>query len=460
MSQTLPRALKRLGHEVSIVSPKYRSAKYSHCAIEKIDKTINVPISWKVNTGQLFRSKIEGIPVYLIANDQLFDREGLYGTEYGDYQDNAERFIFFSRAVLEMCVTLDLDLDVIHCNDWQTALIPVYLKTIYGHIPILSKIATLYTIHNLGYQGIFWHYDMPLTGLPWELFVPAALEFFGKINFMKGGIIFSDIINTVSRNYLKEIQTEPDGYGLDGVLRDRAQDLFFVLNGVDYNTWDPATDPYIATNYTQDTIENKVLCKTDLRKVFGLKDSDDPILAMVSKLIDRKGLDLVTKAFKDVMSLDLQLVVCGRGEDRYHAFLDSQASIYRGRLGIKIGYNTTLWRKIIAGGDIFLMPSKYEPCGLDQLYSMKYGTIPIVRAVGGLDDTVSDYNNLSGEGTGFKFSDYTPEALINAITRALNLYRDRRSWLRFMRQAMAQDFSWETSVQRYVELYQKAVAKK
>jgi len=456
----LPKALKGLGHEVIIVSPKYRSVKYSNLAIKKIDKIINVPISWKLNTGHLFRSEIDGIPVYLIARDELFDRDGIYGTEYGDYQDNAERFIFFSRAVLELCITLNLNVDVIHCNDWYTALIPVYLKTLYKDMPVFSKVASLYTIHNLGYQGIFWQYDMPLTSLPWELFAPSALEFYGKINFMKGGIVFADIVNTVSRKYLAEIQTEADGCGLDGVLRERSQDLFFVSNGVDYDTWNPATDHWIVANYTQDSIKNKALCKTDLRKVFDLNDSGSPLVVMVSKLVDRKGLDLVTRAFNDIISLDLQLVVLGKGEDRYQSFLVKMAAKYKGKLGIYIGHDVALNHKILAGADIFLMPSKYEPCGLDQLYSLKYGTIPIVRAVGGLDDTVSDYDTSSGMGTGFKFTDYTPEGLIGAIERAINLFKDKHAWLKLMKQAMAQDFSWGASVHKYVELYKKAIAKR
>ncbi|HIC90901.1 MAG TPA: glycogen synthase GlgA [Syntrophaceae bacterium] len=460
VSHGLPKALKRLGHEVIIVSPKYRSVEYSNLAIKKTNKTLGVPISWKMYAGQVFKSEIDGIPVYLIARDELFDRDGIYGTEYGDYQDNAERFTFFSRAVLELCITLNLDVDVIHCNDWHTALIPVYLKTLYKDMPILSKVASLYTIHNLGYQGIFWQYDMPLTGLPWELFAPSALEFYGKINFMKGGIVFADIINTVSRKYLTEIQTEANGCGLDGVLRERSQDLFFVFNGVDYDIWNPATDQWIAANYAQDSIENKALCKADLRRVFDLNDSDSPLIVMVSKLIDRKGLDLVTRAFDNIISLDLQLVILGKGEDRYQTFLVDMATKYKGKLGIYIGYDAALNHKILAGSDIFLMPSKYEPCGLDQLYSLKYGTIPIVRAVGGLDDTVVDYDTSSGIGTGFKFTDYTPEALMGAIERAINLFKDKHAWLKLMKQAMTQDFSWESSAHRYVELYKKAIAKR
>lgn len=460
VSQALPKALKHLGHEVSIVSPKYRSVKYSNCVIEKIDNIINVPISLKLKTGQLFRSEIDGIPVYLIARDELFDRDGIYGTEYGDYQDNAERFIFFCRAVLELCIALNLDVDVIHCNDWHTALVPVYLKTLYKDMPIFSKVASLYTIHNLGYQGIFWQYDMPLTGLPWELFAPSALEFYGNINFMKGGIVFADIINTVSRKYLAEIQTKADGCGLDGVLRERSQDLFFVFDGVDYDTWNPATDRWIAANYTQDSIENKALCKADLRKVFDLNYSDSPLIAMVSKLVDRKGLDLLTRAFDNIISLDLQLVVLGRGEDRYQTFLVDMAAKYKGKLGIYIGCDAALNHKVLAGSDMFLVPSKYEPCGLDQLYSLKYGTVPIVRAVGGLDDTISDYDTSSDMGTGFKFTDYTPEALIGAIERAINLFKDKHAWLKLMKRAMAQDFSWESSAHGYVELYKKAIAKR
>jgi starch synthase len=459
VSHALPKALRKLGHEVAIVSPKYRQVKYSKMAIEETNVTLNVPISWRTDPGQVFRSEIDGVSVYLIGRDELFDRDEIYGTKYGDYQDNSERFIFFSRAVLELCIALDLDLDIIHCNDWPTALIPTYLRTIYKEVPILSKVATLYTVHNLGYQGIFWQYDMPLTGLPWELFVPSALEFHGNINFMKAGIVFAEILNTVSRTYLSEIQTEAHGCGLDGCLRERSNDLSYVLNGVDYDTWNPAKDPWIAAKYTEDTIENKRLCKADLRKTFDLSNMEGPLVALVSKLVDRKGLDLLTKVFNNLMSSDLQLIVLGKGEDKYQTFLLDKRAKYNGKLGVHIGYDTVLNHKILAGADISLMPSQYEPCGLDQLYSMKYGTIPIVRAVGGLDETVSDYDEVSGGGTGFKFSDYSPEALMGAIKRALRVYTGKESWSKLMREAMAQDFSWQSSAVKYARLYERALAK-
>jgi starch synthase len=413
-------------------------------------------------TAQIYQAKLaDKVSVYFIGRDDLYDREGLYGNEYGDYQDNAERFIFFSRAVLELCLALDLRPDIIHSNDWQTGLIPVYLKTLYAQAPSLQKTASLFTIHNLGYQGLFWHYDLHLTGLGWELFTPKALEFFGKLNLMKGGIVFADILNTVSPNYQKEILTPANGFGLEGVLKTRETDLFAVLNGVDYQVWNPARDPFLSATYTQANLENKKACKANLQNLFHLKKKgESPLIAIISRFLDRKGMDLVSRIFPRLMELEIEIILMGQGLEQYQAWALEMAGKYPGFIGLEMGYNGPLAHQIQAGADFLLMPSRYEPCGLDQLYALKYGTIPIVRAVGGLEDTVEEYNPQTDQGTGFKFKEYEVEKLFQTIQRALSIYRDKPRWKRLIQRAMNQDFSWEKSASQYELLYQKALKKK
>ena len=462
VSHALPMALARMGHEVFIATPKYRQARNVKPPLKILNTTLEVPISWMKKTAQVYQASLKNqVTVYLIGRDDLYDREGLYGNEYGDYQDNAERFIFFSRAVLELCLALNLRPDIIHCNDWQTGLIPVYLKTLYVHTTPLQSTASLFTIHNLGYQGLFWHYDLHLTGLGWELFTPRSLEFFGKLNLMKGGIVFADILNTVSPTYRKEILTPVNGFGLEGVLKTRENDLFAVLNGVDYTVWDPSKDPLLTVSYTPATLENKKACKSRLQELFQLKKKGElPVMAIISRLLDRKGLDLVSQIFPRLLELEFQIILMGQGTDQYQNWATEMVEKYPDLIGFEMGYNEPLAHQIQAGADMLLMPSRYEPCGLDQLYALKYGTIPIVRAVGGLDDTVEDYNPQTDLGTGFKFKEYEGEKLLQTIQRALSVYRDKPRWKRLIKRAMNQDFSWEKSASLYESLYQKALEKK
>jgi starch synthase len=462
VSRSLPLALARLGHEVSICTPRYRQSRNIKPPAKLLKPNLEVPISWMKKTAQVFQSSLEDqVPVYLIDREDLYNREGLYGNEYGDYQDNAERFIFFSRAVLELCLALNLQPDIIHCNDWQTGLITVYLKTLYKDSPPLSTAASLFTIHNLGYQGLFWHYDLHLTGLGWELFTPQGLEFFGKLNLMKGGIVFADILNTVSPTYRREILKPDNGFGLEGILKTREKDLFAVLNGVDYQHWDPARDPLLPANYTASSLEDKKVCKTHLQDLFQLKRKTEfPIIAIISRLLDRKGLDLVSRIFPSLMELDLEIILMGQGVDQYQTWAMEMVRKYPGLVGLEMGYNENLAHRIQGGADILLMPSRYEPCGLDQLYALKYGTIPIVRAVGGLEDTVEDFNPQTNQGTGFKFREYEVEKLFQTVQRALQVFRDKPNWNRLIRHAMEQDFSWEKSAGQYQQLYQKAQQKK
>lgn len=454
-------ALGRLGHDVKVVMPLYRQVREAGYPLELTGHTLSIPLSWKALGAEIYQAKLEPLTYYFIGQDALFNRECLYGTEYGDFEDNAERFIFFSRAVVEMMKALELELDVCHCQEWQTGLVPVYLRTLYRDWPPFQRLAVLYTVHNVGYQGVFSSYDLPLTGLGWELFSPKALEFYGKINFMKGGLIFSDLINTVSTKYREEILTPEYGFGLEGVLQERASELFGILEGVDYQRWNPALDPYIAAPYDYDNLAGKKACKEALLKFFNLDlPTDRPLLGMTTRLYERKGIDLVENILDDLMRLEVGFVLQGTGEERHHFLLQEIRQRHPGRIGLYIGYSEELAHQIIAGADIFLMPSRYEPCGLDQLYCLRYGTIPVVRATGGLDETIQAYDPATGQGNGFKFRGYTPAEFLGAIQQALSLYENKETWVKLMQNNMKLNFSWDRVAPKYEELYRLALEKR
>jgi starch synthase len=400
------------------------------------------------------------IVVYFIKKDIYYDRPELYRTARTDFPDNAERFIFFSRAVPELCRALGYSPDIIHGNDWQTALIPLYLKTLYRGSETLQRTRTVFTVHNLGYQGIFWHWDMRLTGLGWDVFTPEGIEFWGKINFLKAGLVYADILTTVSKTYSREIQTPEYGYGLEGVLVKRAKDFFGIVNGIDYRTWDPARDRSIAKTYSAARLAGKAICKKALYKLINLPGSDAPLIGMVTRLADQKGLDILTKALPEIMSLGVQLVILGTGDERYHRILSDAVRRYSKNMRVLLRYDDSLAQNLYAGCDMFLMPSHYEPCGLGQMIAMRYGTVPVVRRTGGLTDTVADYNPKTGNGTGFLFEEYSAPALIDCLRRALAVYGDRTKWRGLMRNGMKQDFSWERSAEEYVKVYRKAMKKK
>jgi starch synthase len=402
-----------------------------------------------------------GLEFYLIAQDSLYNRDGLYGTAYGDFEDNAERFIFFSRAVVEMIEALELDLDVCHCQEWHSGLVPVYCRTLYHERPRLQRLPVVYTVHNVGYQGLFSSYDFPLTGLGWELLSPKALEFYGQLNLMKGGLVFADLLSTVSGKYREEILTPEYGFGLEGLFQERAQELFGITEGVDYSRWDPSRDRALAAAYDADHLEGKQTCKAALFKHFSLTlPLTAPLLGMTTRFFERKGIDLVEQIMDDLMTLGVGFVLQGTGEERHQYLLQEFSHKYPGRLGLTIGYSDDLARQIIAGSDLFLMPSRYEPCGLDQLYCLRYGTIPVVRATGGLDETIGEYDPATGQGQGFKFSGYTPAEFLGAVQRALSLFADQTAWQALMRRNMALDFSWEQVAPKYVDLYQRAQEKR
>ncbi|MEJ2671093.1 MAG: glycogen/starch synthase [Deltaproteobacteria bacterium] len=456
-------ALVKLGHQVSLVMPLYRQVRESGRPLTSTGQTLSIPLSWKTLPAEIFTFQIApDLNFYFIAQESLFNREGLYGTSYGDFDDNAERFIFFSRALMEMIEPLQLKFDVCHAHEWQTGLVPVYLRTIYDDHPVLQDLPVVYTVHNVGYQGLFSSYDLPLTGLGWELLSPKALEFYGKLNFMKGGVVFADIITTVSNRYREEILTPEFGFGLEGLFRERAQELYGVLEGVDYVRWDPEKDEFLATPYDQNNLAGKKICKQALLERFGLKLAPArPLIGMTTRFFERKGIDLVENILDDLMNLDVGFIIQGTGEERHHYVLQEMSLKYPERMGLMIGYTEELAHQIIAGVDMFLMPSRYEPCGLDQLYCLRYGSIPVVRATGGLDETVEEFDPATGTGTGFKFNGYTPTELLSAVKRCLAVYQQPQVWEALMKSNMALDYSWtKSAAPKYVELYRLAAEKR
>jgi starch synthase len=454
----LPKALDSIGIDVRLVLPKYKGIEEKRLPISYTDVRVSVPVSQTVVDADIVESRSNGVTVYLVEKDEYFYRDNLYSTQDGDFIDNAERFVFFARAIIETVRQTGFVPDVIHCNDWQTALVPVYLNTIFRPDPILSRISTLLTIHNLGYQGLFWHLDWHLLNLGWEYFTPNFLEFYGKINFLKGGIVFADILNTVSKRYSQEIQTRAFGAGLDGILRTRKDDLYGIVNGIDYDEWSPETDRFIPARFSASDLAGKAACKAALQNAFGLPvDAEATVIASISRLADQKGFDLIAQGSEDLLSLGVQYILLGTGERKYHELFTELARKYPQAFAVKIAYDNALAHLIEAGADIFLMPSRYEPCGLNQLYSLRYGTVPVVRAVGGLEDTIKDDPADPDSNTGFKFRDYTVDAMMGALRRVLAARSDAAGWTALMKRCMGQDFSWEKSAQEYRALYEKAV---
>ncbi len=457
----LPKELKKLGHDVRVILPYYQMAKKCKSKITDTGETVIVEISDKLVQGKIYTSTIADVPVYLIGNDSYYDRPELYRTSEGDYPDNAERFIFFSKAILEVLKQQKFQPDIIHCNDWQTGLVPVLLKVKEKDNPFFANTTTLFTIHNLAYQGLFWHLDMPLTNLPWDVFNPDGIEFYGKINLMKAGIVFADFLSTVSKKYSQEIQTPEFGCGLEGVLKTRAQDLYGIINGVDYDVWNPEVDSCIKARFSQKDLSGKKVCREDLLAQFKLKDKEGTaVIGIISRLTNQKGFDLIANKIDDIMKLNVILIILGTGDDKYHDLFKKLAKQYPDKIGVKLGFDNVLAHKIEAGSDFFLMPSNYEPCGLNQMYSMKYGTIPIVRATGGLDDTVKNYTAKTGKGNGFKFKVYTVDAMMKKIKEALDIFANPKDWDTVMKNAMSENFSWMTVAKEYVKLYDTAIEKK
>jgi starch synthase len=458
---SLPEALKELDHDIRIITPLYKCTMESEYEFNPLKKKISVPVGSKIVEGSIYEGRLRNVPVYFIRRDSFFNRKYLYGSSRGDYPDNAARFIFFSRSVLETLRAIDFFPDIIHGNDWHCGILPVYLKTIYKAAPSYCKIATLYTVHNVAYHGSFPASEFSLTCLPKNLFNPWGVEFWDKVNFLKGGVLFSDVINTVSEKYSKEIQTGEYGFGLDGVFRDRKKDLFGILNGVDYSEWNPATDKFIASNYCEKALAGKRACKKSLIKEFGLNvNLDHPVIGIISRLTDQKGFDILEEAMEELMSMPLTIVLLGTGDSLHEKLIRGLAKRYPNKLGVKITFDNATAHRVQAGSDLLLMPSRYEPCGLTQIYSLRYGTIPIVRATGGLDDTVKDYDPVTGNGNGFKFKNYSPNELVDKVRFALSVYEDSVAWKSLVHLAMKEDYSWKISAKKYEKLYFKACTKK
>ncbi len=456
---TLPHALEELGVEVKVLMPYYGMVKQGKVPTTLIAEDLEVNLGPINHTFNLMAPTSPGSPFYFVERDEFYERSQLYGTPRGDYFDNLERFAFSCGAVLPFCRALDFKPDLMHCHDWQSALAPAYLRHRWAGEDILAGAKTVFTIHNLAYQGLFPRDKYPLLGLDWSFYCIDGLEYYGQINLLKGGIVCADAVTTVSPRYSVEIQTPEFGYGLEGVLRSRAEHLHGILNGVDYRDWSPETDALIPATFSRDDLQGKAADKAALMEAFDLsKDlADAPIMAIISRLADQKGFDLVEQVLPQLMKQKLMLVILGTGEEKYHRWLEAEAPKYKGKLGVKIAFDNKLAHLIEAGADMFLMPSRYEPCGLNQIYSMKYGTIPVVRATGGLADTVTPVGHPKAPGTGFVFDDYTPEAFLKALYTALDAYADRDLWRRIMHNAMAQDFSWKVSAKAYLELYKSLV---
>jgi starch synthase len=453
----LLKQLRQRGVDASLVLPLYGGSR-KNFPLQRAGKSLTVVMGGRPIEASIWTSGKSSRPqAYFIECEPLFGRSELYGSAEGDYADNALRFAFFSRAVLEMCCAMDIRPDVIHCNEWQTAMIPVYLRKFYTDRCSLNATAVLFTIHNLGYQGIFPSSELRVTGLGEDYLTPERLEFYGKINFMKGGLIFSDLINTVSPNYAREILEREDGFGLDGVLRQRREDISGVINGVDYGEWNPAADPLLPARYSASDLSGKRKCKEALLAEAGLSDARRPLLGIVSRLSSQKGLDLLVDAADELIALGVNVALVGKGEDHYQRLLEDVSARHGGRVFVKIGFEERIAHLIYAASDFFLMPSRYEPCGIGQLIAMRYGAIPVARKTGGLPDTVEEYDPSAGKGTGFLFSEYSPAALLDAVKRALEVFRDKKRMRRIIATAMKADFSAGRSAEEYLDLYRKAV---
>lgn len=435
----LPLALEKLKHEVIVLMPFYKKA-----ALSKIKNKRLFP-------GVLSTKLGEGVKVYFIQNDKYFNRSGLYSDRKGDYPDNIERFSLFCRQCLELLKRINFKPDIIHIHDWQASYIPVYLKKKFHLDSFYKNCRTLLTIHNLAYQGIFAREEFPKLKLDWSIFNMEELEFYGKVNTLKGGIVFSDCVNTVSPTYAAQIQTSEFGCGLEGVLFKRRDSLSGILNGLDYSVWDPSIDKFIAAKYNIKNLKDKYKNKQDLQKICGLNiERKIPLFGMVSRLAEQKGLDILAEAIDEICKLNLQLVILGTGDEKYHKLLKQKSKKYPNVFCLYLKFDNQLAHKIYAGSDVFLMPSKFEPCGLGQMISLKYGTIPLVYKTGGLADTINHKN-------GFIIDEYTCFALVDAIKKALMCYRDKKRWQEKIKKGMKANFSWQESAKKYIQLYKKLI---
>ena len=451
----LPRALVRLGHDVDVVLPRYRG----------IDEGSGIG-RVKVTLGHLgadadvFAVTSDGVRTIFVDHPGYFDRDFLYGAAGHDYPDNPERFAFLTQAALGWAIDSGLQYHVIHAHDWQAGLLPVQLTQMFRLHAAPQRIPCVFTIHNLAYQGVFDASWLPRLGLPWDLMHIEAMEYWNRISYLKAGINFSRLITTVSPRYAEEIQTPELGFGFDGILRARAADVVGILNGIDYDQWNPACDPHLPEPYSASNLAGKTMAKRQLLSAFGLPETPDvmdrPLVGIVSRLVDQKGFDLLAELAEELPRLDATFVVLGSGERRYEDFWLGLAARHPQTVGARIGSDEPLSHLVEGGADLFLMPSRFEPCGLNQMYSLRYGTVPVVRATGGLYDTVRNFNPRTGEGTGFTFEQYSAQALLDTLRWALATFTDRAAWQKMQVRGMQQDFSWDASAREYVKVYERA----
>jgi len=456
----LPKFLCRAGAEVRVITPLYRETKRKNLPLRPVADAIELDWQGKKDRFSVVEHQEDGVTYLFVERDEYFDRDFLYGTPQGDFPDNGERFAFFSKAALETLKFTGFRPDVVHAHDWQSAVTLAFLKFVYDRDPFFAYTRSLLTIHNLAYQGLFESDLLGRIGLPERLFNMENMEFYGKVNFLKAGILYATAVNTVSKRYSQEIQTPEFGARLDGLLRGRSDTVFGILNGVDYAGWSPATDKFIARPFDPTYLDGKKECKRDVLQAFSLdvRQGDAPVVGMVSRLAGQKGFDILCETLDGIFEAGARLLILGTGEEVYQKALLAAREKYPGSLGLKIAFDEALSHKIYAGCDMFLIPSRYEPCGLTQMYSLKYGTIPVVRSTGGLEDTIQEYNATSMTGNGFKFSEYSAPALLGALRKAVSIYRLPVRWRALIQKAMACDFSWDRSAREYIRLYQKLSA--
>jgi starch synthase len=454
---SLPKAIRALGHDIRVAMPRYGRIRPDRFNLTRAIDSFPVPMDSRTEPTGLMQTTLGGsdVPVYMVENARYFDRDGIYM-----YPDDAERFILFCRGALEGIKRLGWRPDIIHCHDWHTALIPNWLKTIYANDPFFADGASVYTIHNLAYQGIFGYRVLEIAGIDEYGFIahPETVDLNEVVDFMARGILFADVIGTVSETYAREILTPEFGEKLDPLLRSRRDRLFGILNGIDVDEFNPVTDRYLEANYTLESLDRRGQNKLALQREAGLhEDPDTSVIGIIARLTDQKGLDLITSIVEPLLRhLGAQFVLLGTGEQRYHDFFIDLSNRYPGQVGVFLTFNASLASRIYAGTDIFLMPSRFEPCGQGQMIAMRYGGVPVVRSVGGLADTVSDYDPTSGKGTGFVFGPYDSMALYTALVRAVETFRHRDIWRELQMRCMQRDFSWESSARKYVELYARA----
>jgi starch synthase len=455
---SLPVALRAQGVDVRVGLPFYRGAKEHGPLVRTVASNLEVPLGGMTLPCNVLEVQAEdGGLIYFFDRKDFFDREELYGTAKGDYSDNLERFAYFSRAALLFAKTVGFDFDVVHCHDWQTALAAAYLRTVYREDPFFQRATSVFTIHNVGYQGLFAPSHFAATGLPPSAFRPEGVEYWGNISLLKAGIQYATAITTVSPRYSREIQTPEFGLGMDGILSRRSADLYGILNGANYSGWDPARDPYISAKFSVDDLGGKKACKDALIDEMGLNQAlrDRPLLAVVSRLTVQKGYELLLEVMDALLQMDVGVVILASGEHQYQQPVAALAQKNHGRVAVKIGFDEGLSHRIIAGADMLLVPSRYEPCGLTQLYALRYGTVPIVRATGGLDDTIFQFDRTSGEGTGFKFGPFQAQAFLAQVREAIGTFFDKATWETIARNGMRADFSWEEPARKYISLYEK-----